>query len=165
MDKPEQTAFDAPLTLYETNVEPEWVDYNGHMSEAYYVLVFGYTTDALLDLIGMDADYREHSGMSLYTLETHISYLLEAREGEPLRVTTQLLDLDHKRAHVFHAMYHGTSDALLATGEILLLNVDTARARSAAFPGEVAVRLEDIKAAHNHLFRPEQAGRSIKIRH
>ena len=165
MDKPEQTAFDAPLTLYETKVEPEWVDYNGHMGEAYYVLVFGHTTDAFLDLIGMDADYRERNGMSLYTLEVHVSYLREAREGDPLTVTTQLLDLDHKRAHLFHAMRHDKDDGLLAIEEVMLLSVNSKEARSAPFPEDVMAQLRNIREAHALLPVPEQAGRSIAIRH
>lgn len=163
MGKPE-TVYDAPLRLYETEVRPEWVDYNGHMSEAFYALVFGFTTDAFLDLIGMDSDYRESSGTSLYTLEIHISYLQEVREGVTLNTTTQLLDLDHKRAHLFHAMYHGEDGRLLATEEVMMLNVDTAVARSGPFADEVAVRLREISEAHAELPAPEQAGRSIAIR-
>lgn len=164
MEEPEALSG-APLRLYETEVRPEWVDYNGHMSEAFYVLVFGFTTDALLDLIGMDAEYRERSGMSLYTLEAHVSYLREVREGEPLILTTQLLDLDHKRAHVFHSMHHGADGSLLATEEVMLLNVDTARARSAPFPKDLAARLREIMEDHNQLPLPESAGRSIAIKH
>ncbi|MBA2443295.1 MAG: thioesterase family protein [Rubrobacter sp.] len=158
-----ETSFETPLRLYETEVRPEWVDYNGHMSEAFYVLVFGHTTDALLDCIGMDADYRDRSGRSLYTLEAHVSYRREACEAEPLLVTTQLLEVDHKRVQVFHAMYHAGNRALLATGEFMLLHVDTTGPRSAPFPEEVAARLQKIKEAHDSLPRPEQAGRSITI--
>lgn len=159
-----ETPFEAPLRLCETEVRPEWVDYNGHMSEAFYVLVFGFTTDAFLDLIGMDADYRGRSGMSLYTLEVHVSYLREVRREEPLVVTTRLLDLDHKRAHLFHAMHHGADDGLLATEEVMMLNVDTAKARSAPFPEGVAARLREVREAHADLPAPEQAGRSIAIK-
>lgn len=163
MEKPE-TVYEAPLRLYETEVRPEWVDYNGHMSEAFYTLVFGFTTDAFLDLIGMNSDYRESSGTSLYTLEIHVSYLQEVREGEPLTTTTQLLDLDHKRVHLFHAMYHGEDGMLLATEEVMMLNVDTTKTRSAPFADEVALRLREISEAHADLLAPEQAGRSIAIR-
>lgn len=164
MREPEETAFDSPLTLYGTEVKPEWIDYNGHMSEAVYVLVFGHTTDALLDCIGMDADYREKSGMSLYTLEAHVGYLREVREGEPLRVRTQLLDLDHKRAHLFHAMHHAERGELLATEEVLLIHVDMAANRSAPFAPEILSRLEAIREAHAILPKPKRAGRSIAIR-
>ncbi len=53
------------------------MDYNGHMSEAFYVLVFGYTTDALLDRIGLDTEGRERENVSIYTVEGHISYIEE----------------------------------------------------------------------------------------
>ena len=95
MQRPQQSRIEAPLRLYETSVRSEWVDYNGHMSEAFYTLVFGYATDALLDFIGMDGPYRRRTATSVYTLETHITYLREVGEGEPLIVTTRLLDSDH----------------------------------------------------------------------
>ena len=164
MDKPE-TVYDAPLRLYDTEVYTEWVDYNGHMSEAFYALVFGFTTDAFLDVIGMGSAYRESSGMSLYTLEIHVSYLQEVREGAPLITTTQVLDRDHKRAHLFHSMYHGEDGKLIATEEVMMLNVDTSVARSAPFTEDVAARLREISQAHAILPAPEQAGRSIAIRH
>lgn len=159
-----ETPVEAPLQLYETEVQTEWVDYNGHMSEAFYVLVFGYTTDALLDLIGMDATYRERTGTSLYTLEAHVGYLLEVAESEPLRVATQILDLDHKRLHIFHSMHHAASGDLLATGELMLLNVDRTGPRSTPLPDEIAARLQAIHKAHSSLPVPEQARRSIAIR-
>ncbi|WP_047866369.1 thioesterase family protein [Rubrobacter aplysinae] len=168
MPEPENTGlpYNAPLRLHEAEVLPEWVDYNGHMSEAFYVLVFGHSTDALLNYIGMDAEYRERSRCSLYTLEAHVSYVREAREAEPLHVTTQLLDHDHKRAHLFHSMYHATDRRLLATGEVMMLNVDNtepAGPRSAPFSEEISSTLKGIKASHDSLPLPEQAGRAIGI--
>lgn len=156
----------APMRLHEAEVRPEWVDYNGHMSEAYYVLVFGHTTDGFLDAIGMDAAFREHNKMSLYTLEAHISYLKEVSESEPLVVETQLLDCDHKRLRLFHYMRHGATEELLATAELMLLNVHSAEdtgPRSAPFAEEVSQRLRRIEESHKTLSPPEQAGRSITL--
>lgn len=156
--------FEAPLSLYETEVLPEWLDYNGHMSEAFYVLVFGYATDALLDRIGMDAEYREQSNSSIYTLEAHINYLREVGQGEPLHITSQLLELDPKRLRIFHSMYHAGRGELLATEELLLMHVDTTGPRSAPFVPEIFGRLEAIRDLHAYLPMPEHAGRSIAIR-
>lgn len=153
----------APLRLYETAVLPEWVDYNGHMSEAFYALVFGYSTDALLEYAGMDSAFREESGLSVYTLESHIHYLREAAETEPLYVYTQLLDLDHKRVHLFHSMHRATDGELLSTGEYMLLNVDSSVPKSAPFDEKVRERLRDILQAHETLGTPEQAGSSIGL--
>lgn len=156
-------SHEAPLRLYETEVLSEWVDYNGHMSEAFYALIFGYTTDALLDYIDMHSTFRESSGLSVYTLESHIHYLREAAEAEPLYVNTHLLDLDHKRAHVFHFMHRAMDGELLATGEYMLLNVDSSAPKSAPFDEKVRERLQDILRAHETLDLPDQAGSSIGL--
>jgi carnitine 3-dehydrogenase len=152
------------LTLHEAEVLPAWVDYNGHMSEAYYVLVFGHTTDALLETLGLTAAYRERTGTSLYTAEAHITYLHEVAAGERLRVTTQLLDVDRKRLRVFHTMYRAASDTPLATEELLLVHVDTTGPRSVPFAPEVLSRLEGLRAAHAALPTPTQAGHAITMR-
>jgi acyl-CoA thioester hydrolase len=158
-----EVAGAAPLALYDTRVVPEWVDYNGHLSEAFYVLVFGFTTDALLDEIGMDAGHRERTGTSVYTLEAHVCYLAEVGEGEPLHVRTRILDVDHKRAHVLHVMLRGADGDLLATEELLLCHVDAAAGRSAPWPDEVAARLGRLRDAHRALPVDERVGRSIGL--
>jgi acyl-CoA thioester hydrolase len=156
-------AIDAPLNLYSTTVKPEWLDYNGHMNEAYYVLVFSEATDAFMDFTGQDAAYRKRTGHTIYTLETHVAYLQEVGEGETVRVETQLLGVDTKRYRLFHLMYHDGSNELLATGEHMMLNVDMAGPKSAPFGEELAAKLEAIRAAHANLPVPDQAGRSIAL--
>ncbi|MFQ5784395.1 MAG: thioesterase family protein [Alphaproteobacteria bacterium] len=153
----------APLVLHEATVRPEWVDYNGHLSEAYYVFVFGHASDALYDFIGMDAAHRERTRTSVYTLEAHIGYLREVAEGSRLRVTTQVIGVDTKRMHIFHAMDDGEGGALLATEELMLLHVDMRGPRAAPFPPEIAARLEAILAAHAGLAPPRQASRRIAL--
>jgi acyl-CoA thioester hydrolase len=155
--------IDAPLCLHRAAIRPEWLDYNGHMNEAYYVLVFSNATDAFMDFAGQDADYRERSNCSVYTLETHVMYLQEVSEGEAVRVETLLLGHDDKRYRLFHAMYREKSDDLLATGEHLLVHVDMGGPKSAPFPPEIMDRLAAIRAAHAGLPVPQQAGRTIAL--
>ena len=154
----------APLCLYQRQVPPQWVDYNGHMSESCYLLAFGDNSDAFFRFIGIDESYRDERGLSLYTVETHIHNLQEAAEGEPLRLTLQVLDADPKRIHIFHTMVHGQSGDLLATGEQMLLHVDMRAGRACAMPTEIAARVQAVLAAHASLPRPPQAGASIGIR-
>lgn len=153
----------APLALHAATVRPEWVDYNGHMSEAYYVLVFGHATDAFLDHIGMDQAVREETATSVYTLEAHINYLREAKTGEQLRIETQLLKHDAKRVHLYHAMVRESDSALLAATELMLLHVDMTALRGSPFRPEALARIEDVAAAHARLPRPEHVGRVIGI--
>lgn len=155
--------IDAPLALYETAVRPEWIDYNGHLTESGYLLVFGDSSDALFRFVGIDEAYRA-AGHSLYTVETHLHNLREVAEGEPLRLTLQLLDADGKRLHLFHAMHHGRTGELLATAEQLLLHVDMTAGRVAPLPPVLAARLAAIREAHAHLPVPDRVGRPISMR-
>ncbi|HEY2890232.1 MAG TPA: thioesterase family protein [Dongiaceae bacterium] len=140
-----------PLDLYRVSVKPEWIDYNGHMHEAYYVLVFGFTTDAFLDLIGMNAGYRERTHTSLYTIEGHIAFLQEVPLGTSLRVTTTLVASDAKRVHLFHQMIRESDGAMLATYELLALHVDQRGPKVSAMPAPILDKVSAIAAAHSSL--------------
>lgn len=154
----------APLTLYEGPVLPEWIDINGHMNVAYYVLAFDWATDKLFDFVGVGGDYLETRGQSMFALETHVTYQRELHRGDPLRVTTQILGADAKRLHFFHLMYHGTEGFLAATSEWLAMHIDMAARRAAPFPDDIAARLADIAGAHASLPRPPEVGRVIGLK-
>ena len=149
-----------PLRLYETTVQPDWVDYNGHMTESRYLDVFATATDSFLSHVGLDGAYLA-GGHSVYTVETHLRHLAEARANEPLAVDTQVLSADAKRLHLFHTLSNGATGARLATGEHLLLHVDTTEARSATMLEPLAGRIASIAAAHASLPVPEGAGRYV----
>ncbi|MEU6139619.1 thioesterase family protein [Streptomyces sp. NPDC047081] len=159
-----EAAIPAPLTPHRTTVSPAWVDYNGHLSESCFLLVFGDSSDAFFRWVGVDEAYRA-AGHSLYTAETHLHHLGEAAEGDPLRLTLHILDVDDKRLHLFHAMYHETSGGLLATAEQMLLHVDTEAGRVTPFPGFLAERLTATRAAHAGLPVPGAVGHVMGIPH
>lgn len=152
----------APLALHRTEVSPGWVDYNGHMSESCYLLVFGVNADAFFRFVGIDEGYRA-AGHSLYTVETHLHHRREVAQGEPLRLTLRVLDHDAKRVHVFHEMFHGEGDTLLATAEQMLVHVDMAAGRSAAMPAHLLAQLAAIQRSHAVLPRPDVVGRPMGI--
>lgn len=153
----------APLNFYGAEVLPEWVDYNGHMSDAFYLWAFGLAGDELFRFVGVDAAYRA-AGHSFYTAETHLNYYKEMHRGDRLRVETQLVGHDDKRVHLFHRMFDA-SDRLAATNEVMLLNVATGPAKAAPIPADVRRRLDRIWATHKALPRPEQLGRVIQMNH
>jgi acyl-CoA thioesterase FadM len=147
----------APLDLYRGRVLTAWVDYNHHMTEAAYLTAFGWASDALFAYIGDDDAYRA-AGHSFYTVETHIAYLREAAEHAALRITTRVLGLDRKRLHIYHEMFRGDDDSLLATTEQMLVHVHMAAGRSVAILPEVRDALEAITAAHSTLSPAARAG-------
>ena len=140
-------AISAPLAVHMCAVVPAWADYNGHMSESAYLLVFGDASDALFRLIGIDEAYREAGG-SIYTVETHLRNLREAVVGEELRLTIWVIGVDSKRLHIAHEMHRGSDGECIATGEQLLVHVDMQAGRSAPFPPHLRERLDQISAAH-----------------
>jgi acyl-CoA thioester hydrolase len=154
---------DAPLELFREKVRAEWIDYNGHMNVAYYVLAFDHATDAFLDYIGLDDSHRDENGGSTFAVESHVSYLREVRDGDPLRFTTQLLGYDAKRLHYFHRMYHADQGFLAATNELLSLYVDLKTRRVAAMPQAIQALLAKLMAAHAGLPRPPEAGHVIAL--
>ena len=154
----------APLCLHQPRVLPEWVDYNGHMSESCFLLVFGDNSDAFFRTIGIDESYRDVDNKSFYTVQTHIHNIREVAEGEPLRLTLQVLDMDDKRMHIFHAMVHGSTGDLLATGEQMLVHVDMRQGRAAPMPAYLYERVAAVHRAHSALPRPAQAGQPLGIR-
>lgn len=153
----------APLHLISTTVPREWVDYNGHMSESCYLLAFGDQSDAFFRLIGIDEAYRA-GGHSLFTVQTMIFNLAEAHLGDRLNLSLQLIDVDEKRLHIFHAMHNAVTGELLATGEQMLVHVDMAAGRSAPMPSDLYARVQAVLAAHANLPRPAQVGRNIAIK-
>ncbi|MFI5014294.1 MAG: carnitine 3-dehydrogenase [Hyphomicrobiales bacterium] len=149
-----------PLALHRATVQPDWVDYNNHMTEARYLQVFADASDAFLIHAGMDEAYRLKSG-SFFTVETHIRHLGEVRGLEPIAVTTQILLADAKRLQLFHKMTHERDGVLVATAEHLLLHVDAATRRTAPMREPIAGAIAAIAAAQAGLAKPEGAGRRV----
>jgi acyl-CoA thioesterase FadM len=52
------TLVPVPLNIYTCKVEQDWVDYNGHMTEAAYLTAMGWGSDALFTYIGDNDEYR-----------------------------------------------------------------------------------------------------------
>lgn len=152
------------LDLGQQEVLPEWIDYNGHMNVAYYVLAFDHGVDALMHQMGITPDYLKHQKSSTFTLEMHINYLQELHLGDPLRLTCQLLDADSKRVHYFLRMFHASEGYLAATSEQIMMHVSLESRRSSPFPEAIYKTLSGMLDAHRALPRPEQAGRIMGIK-
>ena len=151
------------LTTYTTRVLPDWVDYNGHLRDAFYLLIFSYATDALMDTLGLDSDNREASGHSLFTLELHLNYLHEVKLGAEVEVHTQLIAHDAKRLHLYHSLHRVGDDMELAGNEQMLLHVDLAGPQATPFTEATLQRLDAINAAQAELPRPALLGRVIGL--
>lgn len=143
-------------------VKPEWIDYNGHLNVAYYVMLFDWGLDAFKDVVGISLDHIERAQRSTVALESRIAYHSEADVGDWLRVDTRVIDFDGKRVHYYQEMYRG--DELVSSSETLSISFDTAARRTCLFEEDVARKYEQLLEAQQSLGRPEWVGRTISIR-
>lgn len=149
----------APLELHNCVVKEEWTDYNDHLSESFFLYIFGDNSDAFFRYFGIDEAYR-NSGFSLYTVETHLRHLGQAILGDQINCRIAVIGVSEKKLHIVHLMFRDKE--LIATAEQMLLHVNMKTERTEPFPIEIQQRLEEIARSHNDL-NFDWLGRSIKI--
>lgn len=152
------------IVVFEGPVSSDWIDYNGHMNDACYVVVFSKAIDEFMLRLGLNETFRAQRQVSIYTLQSMVHYLQEVGEGEPLRVDIQLLESDSKKLRVFIRMLHADTGKELAAMESLLLHMDMTSHRAAPLLPETQGRVDEIQQAHASLPFPVLAGRSIALR-
>ena len=158
-----EPVFFAPFVSSLMKVEPQWIDYNGHLNMAYYNVLFDRAVDEAYELVGIGLDYLKRHKHSTFTAEVHVRYLREIHEGDPVRVTFQLLDYDAKRIHYFEQLFHATEGWVSATSENMTLHVDMTAKKVAPFSDKVLRTLAVMKEAHRRLPVPEAVGRKITM--
>jgi acyl-CoA thioester hydrolase len=139
----------------ESVVRPEWIDANGHMNLAYYVVAFDLATDTLYDALGIGQAYRDSTPFSCFTAETHTLYEREMLVGEKLRVGAHVLARDDKRLIYFHEMFHAETGERVAAQELLALHIDMRIRRVTPFP-------EDRRAAIDAVLRAREGAQLLK---
>jgi acyl-CoA thioester hydrolase len=144
-------------------VPQEWIDYNGHMMDAYYSVAFTEATEAFLDHVGLGATYREQTGCGIYTVESHLCFAKSVRAGATLRYQSQLLGCDDKRLHLFHQMAESGSGEQVATNELMLLHVDLTTERVTPMPPPRSRAVQMMATAQAALPTPPNAGRRIRM--
>jgi carnitine 3-dehydrogenase len=152
----------APLCLHSGEVPGEWLDYNGHMTDAAYLVAFGDGLDALFRFIGDDEGYRA-TGNTFFTVETHLNYYRELKAGERFRLTTQVVGCDAKRIHLFHRMYHEGSGELVAVNEIMQLHVNRHEGKVVPMGADLLTAISAVRDAHRALGTPAELGRTMQI--
>ena len=154
----------SPFVSSTMTVEPAWIDYNGHLNMAYYLVLFDRAIDEAFSVVGLGHDYLKERGFSYFTAETHTVYKRELPADEAVRVTVQLVDFDEKRIHAYLEIHQLAEGWLSASCEKLFLHVDMKERRVTPFPDDIRANLATMKAEHDHLPRPEALGRSIGLK-
>ena len=152
-----------PPVFWQGPVKDEWTDYNGHLRDAFYLLLFSFAGDELMVHIGLGPVGREQTGHSLFTMECHLMYLREAKAGQQVEVRGQLLAHDRKRLHLYFTLHLSGDETLLASGEQLWLNVDMSGPKSVEFAPQVHSAVQQMAERHSTFPTPVSVGRSIRL--
>ena len=152
-----------PYVCDRHSVLQDWIDPNGHMNVTYYLKVFDQSFDEVYEAVGITVQQLSRVSGTTFAAELHITYQRELKEGDPIRVTSQLIAFDAKRMHWIQCMYHRRDGFLAATAEWLVLYVDLGQRKVAAMPEALQQRLARICEAHARLPRPSVTGRGIDI--
>ncbi|MGP9811520.1 thioesterase family protein [Rhodopseudomonas sp. NSM] len=153
----------APFVTTVMQIEPAWIDYNGHLNMAYYNVLFDRSIDQMWLELGIGPDYLKTRGGSTFTAECHVRYLREVHLGDPVRVHVYLVAADEKRIHTFEELRHADEGWLSATSENMTMHVDMGVRKVAPFPPDIRARIERVAEAHRAAPRPEGIGRSIAM--
>jgi acyl-CoA thioester hydrolase len=157
-------SFPAPYDRFQGEVKPEWIDLNGHMNLAYYIVLFDQAFDLLLAEWDLDWDYTKRTKQGLFAVETHTLYEQELGAGAAVRVRSWLIDVDGKRLHVAHEMYRASDMRRAACLETLNLHVDLEKRRVTPWPEAQRLALDAAALAHRAAGLPEWVGRRVQMR-
>ena len=159
------SAESEPLRVWQTVVPPDWIDYNGHLTEGFYGVAFGAASDEALIHLGFDEDYRSLHG-TFYTVETHIRFLREVHEGASISADTYVLGADSRRLHLHHDLLVDGHRDPAATQEAMLLHVfqlpDGGSPRASPMVEPVLGGALAVADAHADVVFPDHAGRGVR---
>ena len=161
-DMPVQTEA-GPFLSTVKQLEPGWIDYNGHLNMAYYNVIMDRSIDELFAAMGMGPTYLASRNCSTMTAEAHVRYLREVHLGDPVQVTMYVIAADEKRMHTFQEMKHATEGWISATSENMTLHIDMSVRKVAPFPPDIAARVQAMAAAHAQTKRPDGLNRRIEM--
>ncbi len=173
---------------YRASVDAGWIDYNGHLNVAYYVLLFDRALDEALDAIGLGSGYRQAHGCSVFVGEQHVVYDREVMARACVAVGSHVLDVDDRRLIAYQEMWvddeapgdgrgddhgddHGDGGGRaeddrrpVATNEVLCVHVNLTTRRALAWPRVIR---DGLRGAHGETSErsPTRVGRAIRLRH
>jgi acyl-CoA thioester hydrolase len=163
MPDPAAAEFPAPFVSSVMRIQPQWIDFNGHLNMAYYIVFFDQGVDELYQLLGLGPNYLKAHAHSTMVAEMHVRYLREVHESTPLRVRCQLLAYDAKRIHLFEELVHATEGWVSATCETMTLHVNMTTKKVGPWPDNIVAALARMQEAHAQLPVPESAGRKVAM--
>ena len=142
------------LRWTDITIEPEWIDYNGHLNMAAYLVVFDRAMDRLIERVGLSAE--AGTVPTLFAASAKIDYLHEIGALETVECVTAIAGLDAKRVHTWQELR--VSGERRARCENLHVHVDRTGPRVAPFA-------EDVREALHGMIEPAPDWLGLSVAH
>jgi acyl-CoA thioester hydrolase len=158
---------DNRLQIYRTNVDPNWIDGNGHLSDRHYTTVFSDAEVAFLDHIGAGHGYRIEKGGHIYTAENHLTFLNEILLADSIKVSVGLVDFSENAIHLSFEM-RNAGGTLCAHHETLVLHVrkdETQKPKVCKFDSDILKKIRQFEAEFGRIVDEKYCQKPIGIRH
>ena len=130
------------VDVYRTGIAREWIDFNGHLRDAYYGLIVSLASDAFMERVGLDEAYRNRTRCTLYTLEMHLRFLREVKQTDVVDVSVRILRTDRKLIRAAFDLRCERYPDPVASAELVLMHVHQGeQPKGQSFPPEIVAAL------------------------
>ena len=136
-------------------LETAWIDYNGHLNMAAYLVIFDRAIDRLIEAVGLSAT--AGTDPTLFAASSKIDYRREIARGERLSCRTTVIGVYAKRVHTVQELLVGND--VRARCENLHVHVDRHGPKVVSFAADVTERLASMREN-----APEWVGRPVAHR-
>lgn len=148
---------------HRNDVQDAWIDRNGHMNDAEYARVFSLAIDHFHDQVGLTNEERDARHYTVFTLESHITYLKELKKGVPFKIEVAIYDFDEKRTHFFLTLINEDTNETCATAETMMMGMSPATQKPAPFPDDIYAMIQTYAQSQGEIHFPKQLGHQIGI--
>jgi acyl-CoA thioester hydrolase len=149
--------------IHRETVQQGWIDYNGHMNEGYYPVIFSHAADELMIRLGVTPAFIKKTELTFFTVESHIRFLKEVKLGAGVAVRVQVLGVREKKFHLWYSMTEGDDGPEVATMESLWLFYDGKERKVGPIAPEVRRKIDEMIATQGDRPTPDGAGRHIAL--
>jgi acyl-CoA thioester hydrolase len=154
---------DGDLLVIRETVHEEWLDHNGHMNVAAYLIAFDSAVRTLCTGLGIGPDQIPLSGRTIFVGQANIVYRHELVRGSRIRITARILAVTDGRAHACLSMFDEDRDVLAAFNEQLFVCADMATRRPCPFPPVPNERFRAVFETQRGFALPKYVGRRIRL--
>ena len=153
------------VNLSSKKIIKDWIDYNGHMNVAYYLLIFDkFGADNLNIIFKMGEHSAKTTGMSTMMVETNITYNQELKLNDEVDINLLYFDHDKKRLQYKFEMVHKNKKYLASTFEALALYVDLKNRKVKEFEEEKVKIMDDFIIKNKSRFNADDLKFTPKLK-